>query len=354
MDGAPESINLCDANNARTPIDDIYFVDQDGSLAPPSLTQKPSGYSTLMFNGENIRRFTNNQLCSTVEGGCYTYCRDTCFQSVRIEVDPQGTENLALEVRRRGHGGTAVFRGARRANGNRGAASEPRTFIAHLPTKEFYNARFINRNGMEVRPTVRSIEYEDSLCSKDDNFQIFFPSTDVKPASRDECANLISNSDMEHGHNGYWESTSSFFTYVSDVPGYHSPTAIQHQALRSSEGLRFKTETNMNFGCLAFRTTWQLSAQIRLETPFGAGVSCGAHCPQVNLVLYSVRDQLVFDLRSRDYAILWDPNGFNLLQTEFEVPKRKWNGVITKVDIIIDGYDSRNKLIVDDFAITPL
>jgi len=85
-DGA-KSIDFCFAE--RQEITTVNFVDLGGSLSPSGAIQ-PIKVSTIMSNSPEMTRFVDLSKCTINENGCFTYCRDTCFRSVRYET--LGTE----------------------------------------------------------------------------------------------------------------------------------------------------------------------------------------------------------------------------------------------------------------------
>ena len=170
VDGAI-SLNLCTAKAAG--IDTVYLIDRDGSLRPPSVST--SSLATIISDGVQISKFVNATRCTSVTAGCYRYCQDTCFRSVRYEVDPSLSSKLMLKVCRVGHGATcSMFPGALRLNGNDSAGSEPRTFIAHLPILDGYSykATFVDSTGNRVEVTPLLAQYEEHFCPVS-NFAVF-------------------------------------------------------------------------------------------------------------------------------------------------------------------------------------
>ena len=120
QDGA-NSINFCTAANAG--IDTIYLIDRDGGLRPSS-SVSTAGPATLVSNGSQIQKFVNRTKCTNVEAGCYSYCSDTCFRSVRYEVAASESQNIMLKVCRTFHGATcSLFAGSLRANSSTNAAA---------------------------------------------------------------------------------------------------------------------------------------------------------------------------------------------------------------------------------------
>jgi hypothetical protein len=82
----PSQIDFCYAANANPSIVTAYLIDRDGTLRPPAMS--PTGTSTLISNvGSKLTTFVESGKCQEVPGRCFSYCRDTCFRSVRYEVD---------------------------------------------------------------------------------------------------------------------------------------------------------------------------------------------------------------------------------------------------------------------------
>lgn len=118
-----------------------------------------------------MKTFANHTKCTAVAAGCYSYCRDTCFRSVRYEVDAAASAGLTLKVCRLGHGKTcAYFAGGLRVNENVNAVADPRTFIAHLPllVGYTYKAIFVDSSDQRVQITPLLSQYEESFCPAGD------------------------------------------------------------------------------------------------------------------------------------------------------------------------------------------
>lgn len=158
-DGA-DSMSFCAADDAG--IDTVYLIDLDGGLRPSSVST--SGRATLVSNGPQIQKFVDLSKCTAVTAGCYSYCRDTCFRSVRYEVAASGSEKYMLKVCKNGDSSNcALFAGSRRSNSPN--SSEPRTFIAHVPVGMTYNAVFLDNTGQAIQVPSVLAQYENSLCA---------------------------------------------------------------------------------------------------------------------------------------------------------------------------------------------
>jgi hypothetical protein len=155
------SVSFCDL--VGTDIETVYLVDLDGSLSPPGVDSTTA--SVLLSNGRNIQKFVDPSKCAEVTNGCYTYCKDTCFRSIRYEIEGPETEGYELKIcDAKISQDCAFFYGSRRVNGNRNGHLDPRTFIAHVPVGRNYEGTFVSNTGAVYRPTDLKITVEDNLC----------------------------------------------------------------------------------------------------------------------------------------------------------------------------------------------
>ena len=159
VDGA-NTIDFCLAEAAG--IDTVHYFDLDGSLSPPNAV-KPTGASTLLSNGPDVLRFVDPSKCTINNKGCYSYCRDTCFRSVRYETQGFAMDGYVLKACRKGDSSNcSIFQGSRRSG------ADPRSFLAHLPVGNSYNLVFLNKSGREVLPRSEFQEVEvANLCPDD-------------------------------------------------------------------------------------------------------------------------------------------------------------------------------------------
>jgi hypothetical protein len=154
VDG-PENINFCVVNEASVTM--MFLIDLDGSLKPSTIST--SGPSTLLASdGGQLSAFVNPGKCVNIAVGCYTYCADVCFRSMRYEVNAINAVNPTLKVCRRDNRSICTnFPGGRRG-------TEPLTFMAHVPVGFLYDAVFVDGNGVELTVPNVSQEVEPSLC----------------------------------------------------------------------------------------------------------------------------------------------------------------------------------------------
>ena len=171
------------------------------------------------------------------------------------------------------------------------------------------------------------------------------------------CSNLISNSDMERGYQGYWSGS------LENVNGGFngSALALKHvgRLTSRSPGPSYNT-TLINKACLTPGSSWEVSAQVRLiMLVFDRGAKCdiGSNCPAISVVLKDTAGQVVANISSRKYPSgSWRSNTFNTLSTTFQLPPlTSWNGSIGSVEIGIRGYrPTMRHLIFDNFVVKKL
>jgi hypothetical protein len=137
-------IDFCLAQAAG--IDTVHWIDYDGSFSPPNAVQ-PTGACTILSNGPDILRFVDSAKCTININGCYSYCRDTCFRSVRYEILGTAMDGYVLKACRKNDSkNCSIFDGSRRG------PTDPRSFLAHLPVGNSYNLVFLDKSGREVTP----------------------------------------------------------------------------------------------------------------------------------------------------------------------------------------------------------
>jgi hypothetical protein len=159
-----ETINMCIIQEEA--FDMVYINDSDGTMSPDSvITQTPS--SLLASDNNVLSKFLDPSKCTDVPKGCYQYCTDTCFRSVRYSVTGPGQENYLLQVcQKNDHSKCSLFSGGRRGTGGSHA------YIAHLPVGLEYDAVFINALGQEITPTTIVAQYETTSCSMASTFDV--------------------------------------------------------------------------------------------------------------------------------------------------------------------------------------
>ena len=89
----------------------------------------------------------------------YSYCRNTCFRSVRYLFEGPTQESLILKVCKKDSPTLCnSFQGGRRGD------SGPHSYIAHLPVGSAYDAILLDNTGREVASGTLVESYEPSSC----------------------------------------------------------------------------------------------------------------------------------------------------------------------------------------------
>lgn len=170
-----KSVNLCVVDSSAS-IKMIYVIDLDGSLGPSTVASK--GPSTLLASDDSsLLTFVNTSKCTYVAGGCYNYCQDTCFRSVRYSFEGSGQESLTLKVCKIDNTSLCSnFTGGRRysRSGSDYSRYEPHVYIAHLPVGFSYSAIFLDSSGLDVTAGTLYESDEDGTACSDAVFSITY------------------------------------------------------------------------------------------------------------------------------------------------------------------------------------
>ena len=188
FESSGDRIDFCTADVAG--IRDIYLIDLDGSLRPPG-SAVTSGTSSLLSDEPNMLSFVDLSKCTLNQGNCYSYCRSTCFRTVRYIVEPAGT--YQLKVCKRGTTSNCIFLSGRTDDPT--FAKRPREFIAHLPSGSTYDTTFVTSAGAATWPSFVDTSFDPVLCPEAfpvDAVRLIVPSlTDTT------CSSLIRNGDFQ-------------------------------------------------------------------------------------------------------------------------------------------------------------
>ena len=160
----PASIDFCIVNEDEYTM--VYTIDLDGSMKPTIALQNTNASTLVGSDDGRLLAFVDLSKCTKVEAGCYSYCSDTCFRSMRFELDVPFTEKYSLKVcLRDDHSNCTMFEGGRRATVN------SYTLIAHLPVGNTYDAIFVSTNGNKMSPSFQQ-SMEESFCPPDSLYDV--------------------------------------------------------------------------------------------------------------------------------------------------------------------------------------
>jgi hypothetical protein len=152
-----DTINMCVINDPE--YDLLYIIDLDGTFRPnPAIA--PTVSSLVASDNQMHLTFLNPSKCVVNTVGCYSYCHDTCFRSMRYYVEGSGQESYKLKVcSRTDHSRCSLFKGGRRGDVG------PHEFTAHLPSGQLYDAIFLDGDGNEITPSTVSEVVEKTFCT---------------------------------------------------------------------------------------------------------------------------------------------------------------------------------------------
>jgi hypothetical protein len=151
------TINMCVIN--LVDYDFLYIIDLDGSFRPnPAIA--PTVSTAVASDNQMHLTFLDPSKCVANTAGCYSYCHDTCFRSMRYSVDGPGQELYKLKVcSRSDHSRCSLFKGGRRGT------SGSHDFTAHLPAGQLYDAVFLDGSGKEIIPARVQESVEKTFCT---------------------------------------------------------------------------------------------------------------------------------------------------------------------------------------------
>jgi hypothetical protein len=189
MEDSGDRIDFCRADAAG--IRDIYLIDLDGSLRPAG-SAATSGTATLISDEPNMLNFVDSSMC-TMQDNCYSYCRGTCFRTVRYQVEPAGS--YQLKVCPRNSNSNCIFLNGRANTNDPTFAKRPREFVAHLPSGKTYDATIVTTSGVATWPSFVVPYYDNPLCPE--ALQVADVQLVVPPISNSTCSSLIRNGNFQ-------------------------------------------------------------------------------------------------------------------------------------------------------------
>jgi hypothetical protein len=170
----PSLVDMCIIGS--TTFDMLYLNDLNSNFRPASMSV-PSTSSTLIASDNNeLLKFVNPSKCVNVAEGCYSYCRDTCFRTIRVQVVGLSSWKLKLCIQGSSPSLCVLYKAGRRGGTDY-------TIMAHAPVGLAYSASIVDKYGKIVVPTFQEIFYEENHCGTS-RFQVSLagftgPITDV-------------------------------------------------------------------------------------------------------------------------------------------------------------------------------
>jgi hypothetical protein len=150
------SIDMCVVND--TFHDFVYLIDLDGSFRPNPFII-PTLSTLVASDNKKHMTFVNASKCTDNPVGCYSYCQDTCFRSMRYVVEDPEQGNFTVKVCSTiNQTLCSSFKGGRRGDVG------PHEFTIHLPVGQSYETVFVNSLGIEGTPSKVTESVEKTFC----------------------------------------------------------------------------------------------------------------------------------------------------------------------------------------------
>ena len=185
MDKGKGIFDFCDA--VGNGINDIYFVDADGSFADDS----PYKFGTIISDDAAMTRLTNpDKECQRFKERCYQYCAGLCLRTIRYETNPAISDSIILRVCEVGTKTCFSYRGVALTD-TLNLGKRRRFFSAHLPPGQ-YEAEFVDSKGSRVWPSFVDAHYERNFCPSNQRLNVEL----LLPMTKSMCNELTTNGDF--------------------------------------------------------------------------------------------------------------------------------------------------------------
>lgn len=160
----PSLVDMCIIGSST--FDMLYLNDLNANFRPATMSATSTSAATLIASDNNeLLKFVNPSRCVNVVEGCYSYCRDTCFRTIRVQLE--GLSSWKLKLCSQGSSPTVcvLYKAGRRAD------SGEYTIMAHAPVGQTYSAAIVDKDGKAVVPKLQTIFYEENHCGSS-RFQV--------------------------------------------------------------------------------------------------------------------------------------------------------------------------------------
>lgn len=198
IENGTDPFDFCRA--LRAGIEDIYFVDRDGSFSGP-LRDPKTGISVVVSDRPDMLQFVDPGKCTPNTRRCYTYCKNTCFRTVRFETDPSVAKFYRLKVCLDNDTNKCLLISGVRETQDDAWSLMPQVFVAHLPVGR-YKATFVDGDETAVWPNFARQLAEDNLCSK--RGLAHDVSLDIPTVDATDCTSLVENPHRDTLDRGSW------------------------------------------------------------------------------------------------------------------------------------------------------
>lgn len=156
MPEGPSLVDMCLVDTAT--FDMLYINDMNADFRPASMNFALGTSATLIASDNNeLLKFVNPSKCVLVPEGCYSYCRDTCFRTLRFEILGLASWKVKLCLQ-----GSAPSLCVLYKAGRRGGAEY--TIMVHAPVGQSYSATIVDKEGKTVVPKLQKVFFEENYC----------------------------------------------------------------------------------------------------------------------------------------------------------------------------------------------
>jgi hypothetical protein len=278
FESSGDRIDFCLADAAQ--IRDIYVIDLDGTMRPAG-SAISTGSATLVSDEPNMLSFVDASKCTLRQDNCYSYCRGTCFRTVRYQVEPAG--NYRLKVCSARSTGNCIFLTGRTRSDDPTFAKRLREFVVHLPSGTTYDATFVTSAGVATWPSFADVSYDPALCPE--AFQVGAVRLVIPPISNSTCSSLIRNGNFQASNTvpTSWLHNDGGITLVTGrgVGGTNAAAGIERGA--STTFFQFIDNRCMDTTIGQF---YELTASIKLTNSDGSIFTCNPSrqaCPDIGV-----------------------------------------------------------------------
>ena len=158
----PQLVDMCIVGSST--FDMIYLNDLNANFRPTTMSATSSAATLIASDNNELLKFVSPSKCVNVAEGCYSYCRDTCFRTIRVQLIGQSSWKLKLCTQGSSPSLCVLYKAGRRGSGDF-------TIMAHAPVGLSYSASIVDVNGKAVVPTSQKIFYEENHCGSS-SFQV--------------------------------------------------------------------------------------------------------------------------------------------------------------------------------------
>jgi hypothetical protein len=263
FDNGVQPIDFCLAEAQQ--IVDIVLNDIDGSLDVGFNASKSMG--TLISNSPLVMNFVDSTKCTMNEARCYNYCTDTCFRSMRYEVDSAGTEDYKLKLCQLKQPSNCIFVPGAPPTDDQFSSWRTNAFVVHLPLGK-YIAYFVDQHGAMAWPSFVQEFPEEAQCLTNATHTVDL----IMPVST-HCKELVRNNNA-----GESSLEPLFWLYrfgqISVAPG--AGVSGSNAIVGTSDGNKAFVGQFVDTRCfrkeLAY--SYEISAVVKLVDATGADISC--------------------------------------------------------------------------------